>query len=305
MPAATFPDRVVEFFTLREAARELGAVPAETRATAFRDLRLAFQRRAAAETLWPRGNTAEALKLAANALGTASASLASLSIEPPPPWLAPSRALAEEATKRLEGVKLPELESDATAADEETFRAIIDTLLAIEDRASLSLAAPSDLERIRNARITWAVAAGAVLLFLLIAAFRAPRFAHATASGQYGPDNGPEKAYDGDVATGWDLPDHVGQGWIDFELGKARPVRALHILPSNPPYNDRDIKDARIEAMLGEAIVKSIDLTFPEPTGQAARWSDVALDAPKCDHIRITAKSNYKLGLGIAEIELK
>jgi hypothetical protein len=46
-------------------------------------------------------------------------------------------------------------------------------------------------------------------------------------------------------------------------------------------------------------------VTFPEPPGKDPSWTDVPLDAPKSDHIRITVKSNYKVSAGIAEVEIK
>jgi hypothetical protein len=187
---------------------------------------------------------------------------------------------------------------------EETFRALIEALLAIEDCAGVSFAAPAELRRIRNARVTMAIVGGTLFLAGLIFWLYTPMFAKATASGQYN-DNAPEKAIDGNIATGWFLPDHVSQGWIDLTLGKMRPIKTVHILASNPPYNDRDIKDARIDAMLGDQVVKSLDMTFPEPQGKDPNWTDVNLDAPASDHLRISAKCNYKLGLGIAEVSIK
>jgi hypothetical protein len=52
-------------------------------------------------------------------------------------------------------------------------------------------------------------------------------------------------------------------------------------------------------------IVKSVDVSFPEPVGKDSNWTDVTLDAPKSDHIRITVKNNYKASAGIGEVEIK
>ena len=136
---------------------------------------------------------------------------------------------------------------------------------------------------------------------------RTPAFSHALASGQYAPDFGPEKAIDGDPGTAWVLADHVGQGWLDLTLAKPRAVRALRVLSSNQPFNDRAAKDVRIDALLEGVIVKSLDVTFPDPPpqGKDAIWTDVKLDAPKSDHVRITVKNNYKVSAGIGEVEIK
>jgi hypothetical protein len=305
MTAATFQDRIVEYFTLRDAARTVAAIPEETRASAFRDLHIGFQKREAAETLWPRGSTAEALRLAAAALETVSASLESFPVEPAPTWLARARTLAADAKKKLADVSLPTLEKETLPSHEAVFRDLIDALIAIEECAGISLAAPADLRRLRNARVTTSAIAGVVVLAGLYFWPHTPTFSKATASGQYSEASGPEKAYDGDTSSGWFLPDHVSQGWIDLTLGKPRAIKTVHLLASNPPYNDRDVKDARFDAMLGDVIVKSLDMSFPEPQGSDAHWTDVNLDAPTSDRLRITVKSNYKLGAGIAEIELR
>ena len=305
MNAASLQDRVVEFFTLREAGRQLAAIPEETRSSVYRDLRIAFQRREAAETLWPRGSTAEALQLAVEALELARSSLAAFPAEPRPSWLADAQAVAAEASKRLADVRLPVLEADTLPSHDEVFRAIVDAIIAIEELAGVSLAAPADLRRIRSTRIAAAAFALVVVVAGTARALHTPAFSRAAASGQYDGESGPEKAYDGEVGSAWILPDRVSQGWLELTLSKPRAIHAIHIVPSNPPYNDRDVKDARIDAMLEGVIVKSVDVTFPEPVGKEPSWNDVILDAPKCDHLRITAKSNYRQGVSIAEIELK
>jgi hypothetical protein len=303
MTAATIQDRVLEFFTLREATRQVAAVPEETRSSVFREMRVAFQKREAAETLWPRGSTAEALQLARAAIETVTKALASFP-EPLAPWVERARTLAADATKQLADARLPTLETDTQPSNEALFRALIDALIAIEDSAGVSLAAPSDLRRIRNARVMTTSFLAVLGLALMWFALHKPAFSKAAASGQLA-DYAPEKAIDGDPNTAWLLPDHVGQGWLDLTLGKARSVGILHILASNPPWNDRDVKDAHIDALLDGVIVKSTDFTFPEPPGKDASWTDVPLDAPKSDHIRITVKSNYKVSAGIAEVEIK
>src|SRR5580698_6108873 len=101
MTAATFQDRVLEYFTLRDASRTVASIPEETRASVYRGLHLAFQKREAAETLWPRGSTAEALKLAVAALDTVISSLESFPADLRPTWLDKARTLASDAKKKL------------------------------------------------------------------------------------------------------------------------------------------------------------------------------------------------------------
>src|ERR1700722_6608588 len=125
MFAASIQNRVVEFFTLREATRDLATVSEETRNSVFRGLRIAFQKREAAETLWPRGSTAEALRPPLAGVEAGTAALASFATEPPPEWITRARAIAAEASKRLADVKLPALEAETLPVHEEVFRATI------------------------------------------------------------------------------------------------------------------------------------------------------------------------------------
>jgi hypothetical protein len=304
MSAATIQSRVIEFFTLRESAREIATIPEEVRAAVHRELRLAFQKREAAETLWPRGSTAEAFKLAIASLDGVKTALDTYPGEAPA-WLPRAKELAKEASDRLGELKVPALEKEMDASFEAPFRALVESLLAIEDLTAHKLAAPNELQQIRNARIAVTTFFGVLLLTAIVLYVRTPTFETAVASSQHGPDSGPEKSFDGDPTTGWAMPDHVSSGWIDFELGRSRKIKSVHILASNPPYNDRDIKDAHIEALKDGAVVKAVDVSFPEPSGKDPNWNDVALDAPKSDHLRITVKSNYKLGAAINEIQLR
>jgi hypothetical protein len=306
MNQVAFPDRVREFFTLREAERESKAVPEDARATAVRGLAVAIQKREAAETLWPRGSTAEALRLAKASIDLAASTLDALGATeaPKPAWLVGARAIADGARKQIESAKLPELEADAQPGDEETFRAMIAAALEIERLTGLGLAAPSDIAATRRARVS--TAAGLAVFALVVFGWwvRTPLVLHATASSQQvGGDFAPENAVDDDTKTAWLLPEKQ-TGWLDITVGKARSVNALHILTGNPPYNDRTAKEVHVDAYLADRVVKSTDATFPEPVGKEADWVDVPIGA-KCDRIRITVRSFFKNSAGIAEVQIK
>jgi hypothetical protein len=301
---SSFKSTLVEYFTLREAAQAVAAIPAETRASALRDLRRAFQMREAAETLWPRGSAAEALKLAVASLDVVRSALAALSLEPPPPWLVRARALADDAKGGLGDAAPPALEREIEAAHEATFRPLVEALAAIEECVGPGLVSPGDLPGLRRARRATAIALGVALVAGLVYWLRPATFSGATAS-TFVNDSTADKAIDGDTSTGWNLPDHVSQGWIDLALARPRPIDTLRVVTSNPPWNDRSVKDVRIEAILGGTVVKSLDWTFPQPIGRDPNWNEVKLDAPMSDHLRITVKSGYRDALGIAEIELK
>src|SRR5438477_6557501 len=104
-PSSPLADRVREFFTLRAAEREIRALPEGPRTSAQRELAIAFQKRDAAETLWPRGSCAEALKLARAALDAAASALESFAAatESRPPWVDAAQAVAATAREKTAG----------------------------------------------------------------------------------------------------------------------------------------------------------------------------------------------------------
>jgi hypothetical protein len=307
MAASFFPsfsDRIREFFTLRETERTLRALPESPRAALTRGLTLAFQRRDAAETLWPRGSTAEAYRLAREALDSASSALDSFAAEASPPrWIPAAQAIAADARKRTAEAAVPELEADTQPSHEATFRALIDSLFAIEDTAGLGLASPRDIARVRVRRWVGLVAAGAAAIAFLAWYFHVPTFKAESASGQISPQYGADAAIDGDTMTFWGAPN--GQpGWLDLTLTKARAVHVLRVEAGNPITMHRQTKDAHIECFLADAVVKAVDVSFPEVTAAGPHWTDVAVNAPKCDRIRISASTFYDMGAVIAEIQV-
>ena len=70
------------------------------------------------------------------------------------------------------------------------------------------------------------------------------------------------------------------------------------------PKDERAVKDAHIDAYLGDRVVRSTDVAFKEPVGAEENWGDASLSV-KCDRIRITVRSFYKNAAGIAEVQLK
>jgi hypothetical protein len=305
MNTAALSLRLREFFTLQDAERESRAFPEEARASTTHALALAFQKREAAETLWPRGCTAEALRLAKGSLDQTATALELLGTgtEAKPEWLVRAQAAVSEARARTEVTKLPELEADAVAGDEEAFRIMIDATLEVERAAGLVLATPREIANARRGRRATVIGLAIVVLGSLAWWIHTPLVLHATASGQQPGAFGPTNAVDDDLKTIWLLPDRQ-PGWLDITFGGARSVSKLRLIPRNPPLNDRGVKDARVTAFLGDKSVRTKDVSFPEPAGADPEWSDIPIDA-KCDRIRIEVKSSYKLGAGITEVQVK
>jgi hypothetical protein len=304
--AAAPQDRALEFFTLRETEKAVRAIPEAARTTARRELSLAFQKRDAAETLWPRGSCAEALRLARASVETAATALETFasSAEARPDWVTRALAILETAKQKTAGRALPELEADARPDDEETFRTLADATIAVEAEVGPYLADPRQFARIRRVRIG-AVAA----LVVLVPAFFAwwghgPAIKEARASGQNGPD-GPDHAIDGNLKTNWGLPDGK-RGWLDLVLTSPRSVKKLHLVPYNSPFNNRFLKDVHVTAFLGEQPVQAVDYSFKEPPPGSTEpvWVDVPLNAPKCDRIRIDVSTFTGTSGAITEIEV-
>jgi hypothetical protein len=302
LPALT--NHVREFFTLREAERAARAFSVDVRAPAKRAFDLAVQRREAAETLWPRGSAAEALKLATLSLEGMSAVLDALAggLEERAPWLTTALSILAEANRRIRDVKRPELEAELQPSHDGTFQLVVDSLLAVEDLVRPEVLSIAQINRLRRQRAVLALLVAAGIVLVLALAPRAPAFSHAEASTTQG-EHVASRAIDGDTKTWWVLPPGQ-QGWIDLTLTKPRAVHRLRIIGGNPPWHDDLTKEAHIEAFLGADVVKATDVTFRTPPTSEPDWTDVTLDAPKCDRIRISLRSEWKGAGTIGEVEL-
>jgi hypothetical protein len=301
---AALTERLREYYTLGAAEREARAIPVEARIAARRALTLAFQKREAAETLWPRGSSAEALRLARASVDAAAAALESFGAgaDAQPEWLARARALATDARERTATHAFPELETDARPEDEAAYATLTAAMLAIEEAIGAKLEAPATFERTRRGRLAKTALAIVLPAVSLAWLLHVPDFTQAIASGQRG-DDGAALAIDGDPKTHWIAPDRQA-GWLDLTMGKARKVRALRVVPYAPPAIDRITKDVHIEAFLEGQLVKALDFTFPlPPAGDKPVWTTVPLDAPKCDRIRIEVKA-YLGSAAIAEVAI-
>jgi hypothetical protein len=307
-PSPPLTDRLKEFFTLASAERAVKALPEGPRATAQRELALSFQKRDAAETLWPRGSCAEALKLARASIDVAASALESFatSLDARPSWIADALATASAAREKAAARALPDLESDASPEDEDTFRSLIDAGLAIQRVVAPHLAGEGELKQLRRSRAVSSALAAVGVIALLGWALHVPDFKAATASGQADAEDGPDKAIDGDPKTVW-YPPNGQLGWLELTLGRPGKVKTVRIMGINPPWQDRGVKEGHVKCTLGGAVTNEADVTFPlpQPRGTASgAWAEVPIGA-KCDQIRIEAKSFYGSGVGIAEVELK
>jgi hypothetical protein len=303
-------DRAREFFTLDEMERAARALPDEQRAEVSRAIEFASQKREAAETLWPRGSAAEALKLLYSSLDELDAALGALASRTSaegPPWLARSLATLAETQKRSEAIKRPELEGDVQPGHEAAFQAMVDALSSVVEGIGPRVASPAQMAVLRRRRRAGGALAAVVVVASLTGALafalHTPAFSHAEATAAESVLVA-EHAIDGDTNTWWVLPSDK-PGRIDLTLGKPRAVPRLRIVGGNPPWNDHLTRDARIEAVRDGEVVKSLDVTFRVPPSAEPDWTEIPLGAPKCDHIRITLLSPLRGTAAIAEVQLQ
>ena len=315
MIQAAILGRVREFFTLRETERATHALPDDARASVLRELALASQRREAAETLWPHGSAAEALGLLGRSLEGIAAALEDLAsrLDGPTtpdapsapqvqkPWLARSLAIVAEARRQTADFKRPELEPEVDEGCEVTFQLLVDALVGVEEAIGPQVATSEQIALLRRKRIVTASLGAVACIVALAFALRTRGFSHAEASAALG-EHVAEHAIDGDTKTWWVLPPDQ-QGWLDLTLTKARAVPELRIIGGNPPGNDHLTRDAHIEAFLGALLVKATDVTFRIPPSAEPDWTEVKLDAPKCDRIRITPRGAWRGTGTIGEVE--
>jgi hypothetical protein len=300
-------DRLVEFFTLKEAERAARELPAEVRSAFARGLSLATQKREAAETLWPRGSMAEAFGLALGALEAAEGTLSSFrdAAQSTPDWLESAHMIVSGARARVAESAPPELEAEMRPAHEESFQRLVDALVELDEVTRRWAGGPPQVAQLRRKRWVAAGIGGVLAVVGLVRLLHVPTFSNAVASEEINPTEDPAKnAIDGDAKSSWFLPDGH-PGWIDLTLTKPRAVRAVRIAQGNPPWGDRTTKDARVETYLGAALLKGVDVTLADPPSNDVGWTELAIESPVCDRIRFIVKTAHKRGGGLAELEVK
>jgi hypothetical protein len=111
-------------------------------------------------------------------------------------------------------------------------------------------------------------------------------------------------AVDGLVATEWLLPDRT-TGWVQLIFSSARRVRGVRLYNAhNSHFLDRGAERVRVTAFLQTREVARADGRFPEISPGPASL-DLTLDAPRVTHLRVEVLSHFKMGGGLAEIEVR
>lgn len=155
----------------------------------------------------------------------------------------------------------------------------------------------------RTRIVCGAILSVSLLGLIYVEATKKPKPPLVTATAQWDSRYPPENAVDGDDATDWVLPDKT-LGELELRLDKARKVARVTVINArNPPYFDRGSHEIRVDALRGDAIVKSEVVSFNPPT-RAVDSRTVNVGA-EIDRVRIVVLSYYLTGGGIAEVALE
>lgn len=268
---------VVEWFSLRKEARLAASVADDKRSdAAVLWERSCLQRTAAAER-WLGGREPDALEMlvAACASGREAAALLGLAVE----------ATDDDASRTL---------SERYGA-----------LSLAHDRIARVVRGPV---RSRSGRWTVRVLRVVLPLLLLVGvfnvAYRVRRFVHPIASATFGPKWDARYAVDGRTDTAWIAPDGVA-AWLDLELMPPRPVKSVRLHDTrNPPHDDREIKEFRLEFWRDGRAVDSVEGSFPG--GDKPGWVRIPVNRDwKVEKVRFVIKSFLRKGGGLAEIQVQ
>ncbi|MEO7097321.1 MAG: hypothetical protein ABI175_28930 [Polyangiales bacterium] len=295
--------RVREFFVLKDAEARSAKLPADVREGVARDVAIARQKREASEVLWLGGGPAEALVLARAGFELVAKAVERAHDAGGAPAL-PATVPALRA--KLETTPLPGLDTEIVDADTPRFFELLaahDELRALVVPASLS---QPELAQKRRSRIGWAIAAAMFTVLVGYYLFRTPRVLKPEASATYDEAHNATKSVDGRPETEWLLPN--GQpGSIDFTVIPARKLKRIKLLNGhNPPFNDRQIQEYRIEVYgSGGKVLKTIDGTFGE-FSEAPVMLPIELDvSDKVERFRVEVKTFHKAGGSLAEVEVE
>lgn len=299
-PLAKLPAAVREFFMLTHAEAIAATLPASERDEAARLLLRAWQKRDAAETLWPIGSPAEALRLAKESFALADDGVEKLTALGAEVTLA-TRA-RDEARTHANALRTPDLDAEVTEADKEALRALLDAIDAIERAAGRAPTTPKEVVDVRRKRIVWAVVAIAGALAAINGAIRISRAMRATASGVLNVETPASLAIDGDPSTSWLMPDHAPTGWLEVSLGTTRRVNEVRILNGFVPmFDDRAVHDLTIACTDHGHPVKSMNVSL-EPTHA---WKSFPFGSVQCDALHFEVTSVWRNGGGLAEVEAR
>lgn len=303
---------VREYFTLRPEAERARSVEGERKAPLARSLERARELRRGAEVLWNGGCTAQALRLAIEALDASLAAAreaAGTDAEAEPRRVLTTLALEDEAAAEVVAARsaiaeleAPEADAEVTPAHVQLFPRITGASLQIQRAVAPYAMTERDLEVVRRSRYLRAATIAVLVLIAVFLIVRAQFRMFATASAQYGPPYEPANVLDSAVDSEWLLPDKT-LGWIDVTLSPARSISKVHLTNAhNPEHDDRATKEFRVEVYRKGQLVTAVDSAFPEFTSTPKRLTIELGQKATVDRVRVIIKSYFLSGGGLAEL---
>ena len=160
-------------------------------------------------------------------------------------------------------------------------------------------------QRTRRRRIIYGGSAlAALIVIVLYGAIKSLTAPTVTASASYPLDpHPPEFAVDGMAASEWLLPD--GQpGWLQIAFHSPRRIHSVRLLNSHNRYfMDRATERVRVTAFSGEWPVATAEGRFDKINIERSAL-DLPLEAEKVTHLRVEVLSYFRIGGGLAEVEV-
>ena len=316
MASSPFVANLVEFFTLKDAARRIDSVVGTAREGVRTGLLLSRQKAVCAETLWANGHAAEGLALATRALRSAEQATQSLRAadaeEGADDW---ERVLTERGLSKadLEFVRAtlthsadahPQLDRDVSPAHADLFHASLRARSLLDRKLQPATMTHRDVRWTRILRTVLSSLGGVALLGGAYFLLRTPSGTFASASDyfQQSPQYAPENVIDGTSDTFWLLPDGA-TGWVEASISPARHVGSVRVVnTSNPPWSDRGTNAYRVEAYSRGSVVRTVEGSFASPTSPP---NDHVIDADDIDRVRVVVVSHHGHGAGLSELEIR
>jgi hypothetical protein len=111
-------------------------------------------------------------------------------------------------------------------------------------------------------------------------------------------------ALDGMAATEWLLPDGT-PGWLQIDFSSPRRIRSVRLLNAHNRYfMDRASERVRVTAFSGQWPVATVEGRFDRINIERSQL-DLPLDAEKVSRLRVEILSFFRIGGGLAEVEVR
>lgn len=299
---------LAEYFLLRRAEADAGALPLDAQRRGRAHLLLARQKAAAADTLWGHEQRAEALALLRDALDEAVAAARVVGGADWPAALQRAGATAAEVAEvheELQGEALPVFDAQVAPAAAARRASLVRALAALDRALGPSLTSLDDVRALRQVRVGFLAA---IVLASAVVGLRARLGARpaavASAFLSTTPGFPPGKAVDGDPVTEWILPLGAA-GWIDVHLDRPRAIRAVRLLNAhNRTHNDLATRDYRVEVFAGGRLVGAAQGMFSgiSPTGA---WASHPIAARDVTRVRVWVDTFHGAAGGLGEVEVQ